>query len=378
MKPVRRPGANGTAALERRLTAQQIARHTFQTPAELVACLGAVQAQDYAAAKWAVGLRLARADVTDGVIERAIADGTVLRTHMLRGTWQLVAPADIHWMLALVAPRLIARNARRYRELDLDARTFRRSNAAFAKVLGSGEHRTRAELSAALIDAGIGTSGQRLAYLLQRAELDGILCSGARRGKRSTYALTRVRAPQARTHLERSQALAQLARRYFQSRGPATVNDFAWWSGLAASEARGALESIQSTLVSDVIDGETYWHTGEAPAVAPSPTAHLLPPFDEYLVAYRDRSGAIDPKHAKRVNAGGGILGPCVVLDGRVIGTWRRALARHTVAIEIELFGTLTRTEERAMAEAAQRYGAFLGLETRVASKTHRKSLARG
>src|SRR5260370_41516830 len=154
MKPVRGPGANHGAALERRLTAQQLARRTFQTPAALVAWLGAVQAQDYAAAKWAVALRLARADVTDGSIERALADGAVLRTHMLRGTWQLVAPADIHWMLALVGPRLIASNARRYRELDLDAKTFRRSNSALAKALRTGEHRTRAELSAALVDAG--------------------------------------------------------------------------------------------------------------------------------------------------------------------------------------------------------------------------------
>jgi len=369
MKPVRGPGANHGAALERRLTAQQLARRTFQTPAELVAWLGAVQAQDYAAAKWAVALRLARADVTDGSIERALADGAVLRTHMLRGTWQLVAPADIHWMLALVAPRLIASNARRYRELDLDAKTFRRSNSALAKALRTGEHRTRAELSAALVDAGIGTGGQRFAYLLQRAELEGIVCSGARRGRQRTYALAGHRVPEARTHVQRSQALAELARRYFRSRGPATVNDFAWWSGLAAAEARAGVEAIQSTLACAVVSGKTYWHARKAPVPVTSPTAHLLPPFDEYLIAYRDRSWFIDPKHAKRVNAGGGMLGPCIVLDGRVAGTWRRTLGRHTVAIELDLFETPASAEGHAMAEASQSYGAFLGLETRVTSK---------
>src|SRR5260370_42176181 len=221
MKPVRGPGANHGAALERRLTAQQLARRTFQTPAALVAWLGAVQAQDYAAAKWAVALRLARADVTDGSIERALADGAVLRTHMLRGTWQLVAPADIHWMLALVAPRLIASNARRYRELDLDAKTFRRSNSALAKALRTGEHRTRAELSAALVDAGIGTGGQRFAYLLQRAELEGIVCSGARRGRQPTYAPARHPRPEARTHVPAHPTVAQPPRRDFPSPRPA-------------------------------------------------------------------------------------------------------------------------------------------------------------
>ena len=364
-----RPRADRTGALERRLTAQQIARHGFQTPAELVAWLGAVQAQDYAASKWAVGLRLGKANVADDDIERALAEGTVLRTHVLRGTWQLVAPADLQWMLALVAPQLIARNARRYREVGLDAETLRRSNSVLAKALRGGEHRTRAELSAALVDAKIGTGGQRLAYLLQRAELEGLLCSGARRGRQSTYALARRRAPDVRTPPERERSLAELARRYFRSRGPATVNDFAWWSGLAAAEARAGLESVRSTLVSDVVGGKTYWQASNAPLVVASLTAHLLPPFDEYLIAYRDRSRVIDPKHAKRVNAGGGMLGPCIVLGGRVIGTWRRVLGRRTVAIELDPFETPTRAESRAMAEASHRYGAFLGLETRIATK---------
>jgi hypothetical protein len=357
--------------LERRLTAQQIAHHTCQTPAELVAWLGAVQAQDYAAAKWAVGLRLARGDITDGSIERALAEGTILRTHMLRGTWQLVAPSDIHWMLALVAPQLIARNATRYRELDLDTKTFRRSNSALAKALRGGEHRTRAELSGALVDVGIDASGVRLAYLLQRAELEGLLCNGARRGRQSTYALARDRAAAAHTPTERGAALAELACRYFRSRGPATVKDFAWWSGLTAREARDGLDSVKSILVCDVVDGETYWHMG-APAIAALPGAHLLPAFDEYLVAYRDRRWMCDPKHAKRVNAGGGMLAPSIVLDGRVIGTWRRALRRHTVTVELDLFETPTRAQQRAVTEASHRYGAFLGLESRVVSETRR------
>lgn len=233
---------------ERRLAVQQIARHSFATPRELVAWLGAVQAQDYAGAKWAVALRL-RGAPTDASIERALADGDVLRTHALRGTWQLVAPADVRWILSLVAPRLVARNATRYRELALDAATFRRCNTALVRALRGGDHLTRAELAAALQDAGIATGGQRLAFLLQRAELEALVCSGARRGRQSTYALLDHRAPDSRALPERDQALAELAGRYFRSRGPATVEDFTWWSGLTAADAPGpGIRPVRSRL----------------------------------------------------------------------------------------------------------------------------------
>jgi Winged helix DNA-binding domain len=356
------PKAPNIAA--RRLVAQQIVRPAFKTPAELVAYLGAVQAQDYAACKWAVGLRLAGAP-GEASVERAIDDGEVLRIHALRGTWQLVAPADVRWLLDLVAPRLIAGAATRYRQLGLDAATFRRSRAALAKVL-RGAQLTRAELASALAAAGISTTGQRLAHLLQRAELDALICGAARRGKQFTYALLDDRAPDSRARLDRGEALAELARRYFRSRGPATVDDFKRWSGLAPADARSGLEAVQSKLASTTLDGRIYWFDDDAAKKARSSKAFLLPAFDEYLVAYRDRGVVLDPQYVKRLNAGGGMLGPCVVLDGRVIGTWKRTLGRETVAIEIDLFEAPARAASSVIEDASRRYGNFLGLAARL------------
>ena len=354
-----------SAIAARRLASQQIARPAFANPRELVAWMVAVQAQDFAAAKWAVGLRLATAS-TDVSIERAIADDSVLRTHALRGTWQLVDPADVRWLLELVAPRLIASYATRYRQLELDAATVRRSHAALAKALRDGAVLTRAELAPALEAAGVSTAGQRLAHLLQRAELDALICGGARRGKQFTYMLLDARAPDSHPRPGRDEALAELALRYFRSRGPATVDDFKWWSGLAPSDARAGLEAVKSKLASSVFEGRPHWHAGEAAASERSPAAFLLPAFDEYLIAYRDRDAVLDPKYVKRLNAGGGMLGTCVVLDGRVVGTWRRTLARASVEIELDLFEAPARRGHRAIADVAHRYGAFLGLETSV------------
>ena len=348
----------------RRLTAQRIARPTDAKPADVVAALGAVQAQDYAAAKWAIGLRLASA-TSDAAVERAIDEGALVRTHAFRGTWQLIARGDLRWMLALVAPRLIASNATPYRTFGLDAATIRKSQRALHKALAGGAQRTRAEVVHALAGAGVAATGVRLAFLLQRAELDALICNGARRGKQATFALLDERVPKAAPR-PREAALAELARRYFATRGPATVDDFNWWSGVGAADARAATAAIARELASETIDGRTYFHAADAPAPIVESSAHLLPAFDEYLVAYRDRGDVLDSKHRKRVNVGAGLLSPSVVIDGRVVGTWRRTLARSSVAIALDSFGKVTRAQRRAIAIAAAPYASFLGLDLRL------------
>jgi hypothetical protein len=355
----------------RRLAAQQIARRAFTKPAELVAWMGAVQAQEPLAARWAVGLRLGgRGGAAGGAnaIERALADGSVLRTHVLRWTWQLVTPADLHWMLPLVAPRLMARAARRHRELALDTGTFRKAKAAFTRALADGAHRTRAELGAAPRAAGVAPDGQRLPHLLGHAELQGLLCSGAPRAKQATWALLARRAPPAGAALTHDEALAELARRYFRSRGPASAADFAWWSGLAPAEARAGLAAVAAELTSESIAGVTTWRAREAPRVpaAALADAYLLPAFDEYLVAYRDRGAVLSPRDTRRINAGGGLLAPTIVIAGQVVGTWRRTLGRGVVTIALSLFGKPTPPDRARIKAAAERYGAFLGLETKI------------
>jgi Winged helix DNA-binding domain len=352
---------------ERRLAAQQIARRMFRTPAELVAFMGAVQAQEPAAAKWALGLRLSgAARLTE--IDRALADGSVTRTHVMRWTWQLVAPADLPWMLPLVADRLKARAARRHRELGLDAAAFRRAHAAIARAV-AGAHRTREELRTALRAAGVAADGARLSHLLGHAELSGLVCSGAPRGGRPTYASLGERAPGRGTPRARDEALAALALRYFGSRGPATAADFAWWSGLAPSEARQGLADVRSKLDSETVGGVVYWASKGVARLpdAAIARAYLLPAFDEYLVAYRDRAAVLAPGHARRLNAGGGILAPAIVVGGRVEGTWRRTFERRgTVTIALAPFEKLGRRAGADVADAAERYAAFLDLSPDV------------
>jgi hypothetical protein len=323
--------------------------------------LVAVQAQDFAGAKWALGLRMREA--TDEGIEKAFNQGAILRTHLMRPTWHFVTPVDIRWLLALTAPRVHIANASMYRRLELDNAIFNRSNYAMANALQGGKQLTREELRSVLSQVGIEAGdGQRMAYLLMDAELEGVICSGARRGKQFTYALLEDRAPPEKA-LERQVALAEFARRYFLSRGPASVQDFAKWSGLTIAEARDGLEAVKTQFENEMLDGQTYWFSATGPpSSAASPSAHLLSIYDEYVSAYKDRGAIIDENHGARLWEMGNALSYIIVLDGQVLGTWRRTLRRTEVAIELNPFERLSAAEERAVDSAAGRYGAFLGL----------------
>lgn len=346
--------------IRRRLSNQRIADPNFTKPQDVVTWLGAVQAQDYAAAKWAVGLRMQEA--TDALLDEALADGSILRSHLLRPTWHFASPQDFRWMLELNAPRLRAGLASIDRQLELDKDTLKRSKATLIKALKGGKQLTRDELEVALQRNGIHTAGLRSTHLMFYAELDGIICSGGRRGKQFTYALLDERAPHTPT-LERDEALAELARRYFISRGPATVQDFEWWSGLTLTDARKGLDSVKSKLVNEVVGGQSYWFADSLPAKLPSPTAHLLPNYDEYTVAYADRSAIFETAHTNKLDSRGNILFQhAVMLDGRAVGTWRRTIKKKEVVLELTLFRKLTKPEERAVAVEAERYGNFLGL----------------
>ena len=209
---------------------QYLSSSGFKEPADVVKWFGAVQAQDYSGAKWALGLRLQSA--TDDAVEKAFGDGNILRTHVMRPTWHFVAPADIRWLLKLTAPRVNAVNGYYYRKFELDDAVFKKSNKALTKALRGGKQLTRDTLRNAVQQAGVATDDLvRSAYILIRAELDGLICSGARKGKQFTYSLLDERQPNSAT-LERDEALAELTRRYFTSHGPATLQDFVWWSGL--------------------------------------------------------------------------------------------------------------------------------------------------
>ena len=346
----------------RRLANQHLMAATLTTPADVVRLLGAVQSQDYAAAKWAVALRTRGA--VDGVVEQAMTDGSIVRTHVLRPTWHFVAPADVRWMLALTAPRVKAAMAYYDRKLELDDGVFRRSNAAITRALHDGKHLTRAELSQVLRRARIGvTSGQRLGHLVMRAELDGLICSGARRGKQFTYALLEERVPPTPA-LDRDEALLELAKRYFMTRSPATANDFAWWSGLTVADATKGIRMAGPHLEREIVDGQTYWFDASQRSRSKQlPTAHLLPNYDEYFIGFRDRSAIGQRlKSTEIVTGGDALTAHVVVVDGQLVGGWKRTLEKRSVVVELKLLTQLTAAEERAVAAAAEAYGRFLGL----------------
>jgi len=344
-----------------RLHNQRISQRACEnTVNDVVKWLGAVQAQDYAAAKWAVGLRLQ--GITDDDIEQAFTDGAILRTHVMRPTWHFVSPDDIRWMLALTAPRVKAVSAYYHRRLELDKATLMRSNAALVKALQGGKQLTRAQLTSVLQQAGIASENVlRFTYIIMCAELDGILCSGARRGKQFTYALLDERAPQART-LDRDEALAKLARRYFTSHGPATLQDFVWWSGLTTADAKTGLEMAAPQLMHELVDNQTYWFaTPETLTIDRTPSVSLLPNFDEFIVGYTDRSAIFNPAYTNKQAPRGNILfNHTIVVNGRIVGTWNRTAKKDTVTITPNLFIPLNEAETRAFAEAASRYGTFL------------------
>ncbi|HEY8459727.1 MAG TPA: winged helix DNA-binding domain-containing protein [Blastocatellia bacterium] len=343
-----------------RLRNQNIAGATFERPGEVVAWLGAVQAQDYLGALWAVGLRMRNAVEAD--VERALADRTIIRSWPMRGTLHFVAAADIRWMLELLTPRIVANNARRLlRDFDLDENAFARSKDLIARALEGGRQLARNDMYKALETGGVPTGGQRGPHILWRLAQDGFICFGAREGKQHTFALLDEWAPKAK-RMSRDESLAELARRYFTSHGPATLQDFVWWSGLTTADARAGLEMAKRELTHESVNGQIYWLAPSPPVTKDSsPAAHLLPAFDEYLVAYKDRSAALDPAYTKQVNPGNGLLAPAIVVDGQIVGTWKRTLKKDALVISPSPFTKLTRAETRAFAEAANRYGKFLG-----------------
>lgn len=347
--------------VQQRLQNQQLSQPTFTEPADVVRWLGAVQAQDYAGAKWAIGQRMATS--SDALVEQAFTDGALLRTHVLRPTCHFVTPEDIRWLLTVTAPRVHALNAYYYRQVGLDDDCFVLCKTVLINSLQGGHQLTRAELKTALAQAGIATElTLRVNYIMMWAELEGIICSGARRGKQFTYALLEERAPQA-TPMTYDEALAELTRRYFTSHGPATLKDLVWWSSLTMAEAKAGLDLVKAELQSEVIGDQTFWFapTTAAPKTI-EPRAYLLPNYDEFI-SYADRSAIISAKHTalmerREMTAFSHLL----VYQGKIIGTWQRTMTKSKVSLAYRPFEPFSPSMYQAVTAAAQRYGEFLGL----------------
>jgi len=354
-----------------RLYNQHIAGATFEKPGDVVRWLGAVQAQDYLGSLWAIGLRTHHATGRD--IEQALADRTIIRTWPMRGTLHIVSAADVRWMLELLTPRVVAGSARRLQQqFDLDKVVLARSRKVLVRALQGSRQLSRDAMYQALEAAHISAAGGRGLHIVGRLAQEGVICFGAREGRQQTFVLLDEWAPNAPS-MARDEAVAELTRRYFTSHGPATVKDFAWWSGLAAADALAGIDMVKPHLAQEVMDGQTFWFSSSMSAVqGPSRKAYLLPAYDEYTVAYTDRSAVLDPSYAKRADSGHGISAT-MILNGQVVGTWKRTLKKGSVVITPNPFTRLKQAEQRAFAVAACQYGAFLGLPAEL-SKTNEQA----
>ena len=353
--------------LQRRLAIQRLAGPPFESPVAAVKSLVAVQSQEYADAKLRLSLRSGGA--ADSEIEEALSDGRILRTHVMRPTWHFVSREDIRWLLDLTGPRLIRGGQPYFRRVGLDDAILARASDLIARALAGGNYLTRQELKGVLLEGGIQVEGtQMLAHIMGHAEYDGLVCSGPRRGKQFTYALLDERAPNAH-RLPREEALVELARRYFNSRGPADEYDFSWWSGLTVTDARRGLEAVRDELQPEVVDGKTYWSPDATSEFGePSPAVYLLSVFDEFFSAYKGWGSMVRDEDMHRPIVRGNATQYVLVIDGVVAGTGRKLGARkNDIRLEVEPFRPLSRAERDGLERAVEPYGEYMGAPVTIA-----------
>ena len=346
-----------------RMSNQRLGR-LADTPSNLVREMCALQGQDYSGVLWSIGMRSEGA--TDASVESAFDDRRIVRTWAMRGTLHVVAAEDVRWILALLSPKIVRSAASRHRQLELDEPTFTRSFNVMERSLRDGAALTRDEMRTALEEEGISTAGQRLSHILQRAALEQFVCFGSRRGKQHTFVMLDEWIHRSTTH-DRHDALRDLALRYFSTRGPANLQDFRWWSGLAARDARDAVEAATPELTCEIVDEDSYWMP-KSPIDGAGPSTHVLPMFDEYILAYKDRDAVIPKQRMQEITGLNGMFRWTIVRDGRIIGTWNRWLRKDAVAIEFDFFQPATEGTTDDVVEAARRYATFLGLSADLES----------
>jgi len=351
------------AVSARRVRSQRISPPHFRSVTKALGGMCAVQAQDYAMARWALALR--SGDETPAAVDAAIDRGDILRTHLLRPTWHFVSPDDIYWLLDLSGQRIVASRKSRLRELGLDRATLRKATRIIENALTGGISLTREEILELIRRAGISMAGNRGSHMLGWAELHQVICSGPIRDGKRTYAMLAERVPKAR-RLSRKESLAKLALRYFRSRGPATLRDFSWWSGLPMRDAWEGLESVKGSLHCDRSDTAALWSGGPArdSRAGDSQTGgvYLLPAFDEYLLGYEDRSAQLRFTDQPSLVSSNGVFWPMVVAEGAVVGTWRKDSAGKNASVEVRPFRGAPRPGRKALEAAMARAEGFFGV----------------
>ncbi len=306
-----------------RLHNQLLRGNRFSRPEEVVSYMGAMQSQAVDMAKWAVGLRLPGATLRG--IDEAIDSGKIIRTHILRPTWHFVAAHDIHWMLDLSIPRVKPIFESYCRMTNTDEALVMRALRIIERLLEGHNSLTRQEIADRLTTEGIKLEDTyTMNHIMGRAEVERLVCNGRQKGNKQTYALFDEWVPGC-SRLSKEEALERLARTFFTSHGPATLQDFVWWSGMLTSDARKAINAIGSDFVPETVNGRTFWFPADTQLPAgEEPSALLLPAFDEFIVSYKDREEILEKEHHRKIITRTGIFSPTLVHDGRVIGSWKK------------------------------------------------------
>lgn len=356
-----------------RLFNQHIVNPTLGDPAELVKWMGAIQAQDYLGSLWAIGLRLK--NNTERDIEKAIAEKKIIRSWPMRGTLHFVASEDLRWMLKWLTPRVFQRSAGLFKEAGLNNKVIIKCIKLFTAALRDGKALTRNEMYAVLENSRISTANQRGLHIIGHLAQMGILCFGPRKGKQHSFVLLDEWLP-SNSIPGREESLAMLCSTYFSSHGPATIQDFAWWSGLTITESKNSIESIKSKLASEKINEKIYWACPKLTGRS-SRQIFLLPSYDEYLVAYRDRTAAFDGVNIDKIkNSGNGIFSSPIIINGRLGGIWKRSITKEELLVDISLFEPLTVEIEKSIVSEVRHLGKFLNLRLKLSigyGKTQKK-----
>jgi hypothetical protein len=340
--------------LQIRLQNQQLSHQQFNKPGEVVEWMGAVQAQEYQNALWSIGMRLLK--TTEAEVEKAVADKTIIRTWPMRGTLHFVSPKDIRWMLKYLATRVQSKVASVFRREEIDAKQFTKAMALWEKALVGGKSLMRDEMYDVLENGKLSAKGMRGLLMLGVAAQEGLICFGERKGKQQTFVLLDEWLPKKEKDLSEEQAMARLAEIYIRSHGPVLVEDLAWWSGLTKTAASAAINSISDKLVSEKCDGKTYWYFQTA-AIKSKSFCGILPQYDEFGVAYKDREPIIDRSLTKHFTAS---FTSAVIHNGKITGVWRRELEKESVDIEIKPFARYSPAQKKALAATVKGYSKFL------------------
>ncbi|OXB25419.1 hypothetical protein B0A80_00660 [Flavobacterium tructae] len=347
-----------------RLISQKLHKTTHSTPQEIVQHLGAMQAQDYAMAKWAVG---SRCDASEKVIEEAINSAQIIRTHILRPTWHFVSADDIYWMLDISGPqvkRIVTSYVKKY---GYDAKKLDQTNAAIQKILAGNNHLTREEIMQELSITKTPSPDHLSGPIMMYAELDGLVCNGKMKGKQMTYALLEERVPKPQGRLTQEEGLAKLALRYFESHGPATLLDFSWWSGFSPTSCKNIINAIELQLNSITIEDQKYWFKKDISTEDDfRESIHFLPAFDEILISYKSREASILPEHQPKAFTNNGIFKPIILENSKVIGTWKRTIKRDHAKIETQFFNETENHKKAILFEAIKPFENYLGTKIQI------------